>query len=87
MQKYYLDEGGFGAIFAATVKLQVCNCVPIVCSCVLIQCNCVLCPHGVLQCPLSYVTVSLGRMERHKKLSLRRIQCQKEPLVIVVEER
>lgn len=27
-QKHYLDEGGFGTIYAASVKLQVCNCIP-----------------------------------------------------------
>ena len=30
-QKQYLDEGGFGVIFAASVKLKVCNSPE--CSC------------------------------------------------------
>ena len=36
-QKHYLDEGGFGVIYAASVKLQV---------------SMLICPLSVLLCPL-----------------------------------
>lgn len=32
-QKHYLDEGGFGVIYAASVKLKVSNCIPIIRAC------------------------------------------------------